>query len=184
MSTRLSIACGALFVLTTLIAGAGSLLLLPRVVMANTEQQQTACRVAGLRCAPPGVMMHQRVLADAGDRSVVNPDPDVLVSRAWIDVSAAPMLLHVPVFKNRVFTLQIMDGAGDRLALFTRRTPMATHDIAIAKQDWSGMPPRDTLLLRSSTDRVLIVLRIAADDEKDAVAVNTLQDEISLKKVP
>src|SRR5580704_5202736 len=54
-------------------------------------------------------LSHVRAFPDASFTAVVSPNADTLISLAWLDLAAGPLLLGVPDTWGRYYVLQIMD---------------------------------------------------------------------------
>ena len=53
---------------------------------------------------------HIRKLTTPKDTWVVTPNNDTLYSRAWIDLSNEPIILHIPPIKDRFFVFPILSS--------------------------------------------------------------------------
>ena len=75
-----------------------------------------------MRGLPSNHLMHVSAFPDASFRFIVRPNADTLYTNAWIDVSAEPILLHVPDSGGRFYLLQFMDAWTETFADQGKRT--------------------------------------------------------------
>ena len=111
-------------------------------------------------------------------RIVVAPNGDTRYSSAWLDVSAEPLVLHVPDAGGRYFVAEVMDAWTDVIADPTARVPgSAPRDYAIAGPGWNGTVPAGVTLVRSSTNDVWVLTRTRARPGDDAAAITAIQQQ-------
>lgn len=111
-------------------------------------------------------------------RIVVAPNGDTRYSSAWLDVSAEPLVLHVPDAGGRYFVAEVMDAWTDVIADPTARVPgSAPKDYAIAGPGWNGTLPAGVTLVRSSTNDVWVLARTRARPGDDAAAITAIQQQ-------
>ena len=111
-------------------------------------------------------------------RIVVAPNGDTRYSSAWLDVSAEPLVLHVPDAGGRYFVAEVMDAWTDVIADPTTRVPnSAPKDYAIAGPGWHGTVPAGVSLVRSPTNDVWVLARTRAKPGDDAAAISAVQQQ-------
>ena len=71
---------------------------------------------------PLNHLMHLRAFPNANFRLIVRPNADTLYSKAWLDVSEEPMLIHVADSGGRFYLLQFMDAWTETFADPGKRT--------------------------------------------------------------
>ena len=184
MKGRLSIICGAVLIVSALLAGVVYVVMLPRAITYGLERKLTNCATPQPACAPPGHFLHKRRLAGPEDRWVVNPNADTLYSSAWLDLREGPRVLHVPDMGQRYFSFQLLDAWTEVVGYVSRRTgDEKGGDYLIAGPDWNGLPPANVRrVLRAGTNDVWLLGRTLVDGEADLAAVTTLQDQFGLRK--
>ena len=126
---------------------------------------------------------HGRKFADASSKAVVAPNNDFLNSTAWLDLSAGPVILHVPDFGSRYYLAPLMDAWTNVFASpGTRTAGNGPHDFAITGPRWKGVLPAQLTEIKSPTDMVWILPRIhSTRTAEDVASVRLLQDMMTLK---
>jgi hypothetical protein len=143
----------------------------PLVLMEVTRRMTTIGRANGQ-------FVHMQSGPTPPFRIVVAPNGDTRYSSAWLDVSAEPLVLHVPDAGGRYFVAQIMDAWTDVIADPTLRVPSsAPRDYAIAGPGWSGTVPPGVTLVRSSTNDVWVLARTRARAGDDAGVITAIQQQ-------
>jgi hypothetical protein len=111
-------------------------------------------------------------------RIVVAPNGDTRYSSTWLDVSAEPLVLHVPDAGGRYFVAEVMDAWTDVIVDPTPRLPgSAPKDYAIAGPGWNGAVPSGVTLVRSSTNDVWVLARTRARPGDDAGTITAIQQQ-------
>jgi hypothetical protein len=112
----------------------------------------------------------------------VSPNNDTLYVLACCDVSAGPVVLHVPDTGDRYYVLQFVDAWTNNFAYVGRRpTGTAEGEFLLAPADYAVEVPDGMSLIRAPSDVFVIVGRVQVDGEADLEAVQTLQDEFTLR---
>lgn len=115
---------------------------------------------------------------------LIEDDPRVVVSSAWIDLSGPPILLRLPHTRGRYFSLTVMDTAGEPFASFGARTgDDAGLDLVLAGPNWRGEVRRNLRAKRSTSEACWAVSRIHAHsmlDRPDAIALARRQCVVPL----
>lgn len=106
---------------------------------------------------------------------LLEDDPRIILSSAWIDLSDGPVLVRLPHMHGRHFSLNIMDSAGQCLASMGSRTGDDDGlELVLAGPRWVGEVRRGLMARRSSSDMCWAISRIHAHsmlDRADAIAV-------------
>ncbi len=180
VSNGLSILCGGLFALGAVAGAVVSVAAIPADATDDLRRRLTTCALPGLGCAPTGTFLHQRAVDASLGVAFGPPDPDTLVSSAWLDLSSGPIDIAIPVTGRRFFALQVLNERGDRVALATAATiGRAGTKLRIAgPADATGAPTS----IQPGTARAWIVARFAVDGETDVPAVRALQDGLRLTR--
>lgn len=180
MRVRLSVLCGGLFVAAAAVAGAVTIADAPSRAMRDLRQRLTACALPGLKCAPPNTCLHQRETTAPLDRAFGRPDPLMLVSSAWVDLSAGPIRLDIPVNANRFFTVQVIDERDETIALAgSSTTGQDNGRLLLAGPSAREIGPN---AVRAPTEWVWVVARFAVADEADTAAVHEQQNALRLTR--
>jgi hypothetical protein len=125
---------------------------------------------------------HVRKLATPEDTWVVTPNNDTYYSRAWLDLSKEPIILHIPEIKNRFFAFPIGDFYHDAVAtLGWWNVGENGGDFALTAPNWQGVLPEGVEKVEVSTPLCWILARTLAIDEPNSVeSLNALQDKYTL----
>jgi hypothetical protein len=150
----------------------------PLVLMQVTKQTMTDVVVpdpATLK-APVGQFAHAMQVSAAGLKAAVFPTIDTLSSSAWLDLSAGPMVLHVPDTHGRYYAMELVDAWTDVVAsLGSRTTGTTAGDFAIVGPGWSGTLPAGVHRISSPTNLVWISGRTQVNGSADVAAVHAIQ---------
>ena len=142
----------------------------PLFELATAEYRQVnglAREVAG----PHGRFAHFRsdtrgALADHTSSWFKSPNPDVLYSSAWIDLSDDPWVIFVPKMDDIWYSVQVEDYFMNNTGYLSSRTIGGDGGFYLLAGDkWTGKLPwgvRD--VIRAPTDKIWVLLRIAASD--------------------
>ena len=127
---------------------------------------------------PPNALQHYRELTTVETQDITTPNNDTLYSRAWIDLDAGPVTLHIPESGDRYVSYAFMDMYGTNFAILgTRTTGGAARRVTlVGPKDTS----QDPLAMRSPTRWVWLLIRTLIEGEADRAAANALQDEMKL----
>ena len=126
---------------------------------------------------PANQFVHGRDLVDYRRRVVTTPNNDTLYSRAFLDLSAGPVRIHVPDTGGRYYSIALYDIFSNHFATIGRRlTGTLEGDFIVVGPHWQGELPEKARLVRSPTDDVLVLTRIVVDGAADLPAVRALQD--------
>jgi hypothetical protein len=118
----------------------------------------------------------------AADKTVVRPNVDTLYSSAFLDLSAEPVVVHVPNTEGRYYVMQMMDANTNVFAAPGKRTTgTAAHDFVVIGPGWrKAMSLGMTMTsIRSPTNTVWIINRIQLNGDKDVEPVNALQKQFA-----
>jgi hypothetical protein len=104
-------------------------------------------------------------LATPETASFAAPEPDVLLSSAWVDVGAEPYALFVPPMDGRWWSLQLVNPFGGVDGVLSSRTVGSVGGWhLLAQAGWEGERPPGLMEdeLRSAAPVTRLLLRIAA----------------------
>lgn len=110
-------------------------------------------------------------LADAASREVTTPNNDTLYSSAWLDLAGGPVILDVPMIPNRYASVHLMNLYTDADAVFAAAKG---GRFLIVGPDWKGKAPKDTKLVRASTNDAWLLVRVLVDGPDDLAAASGL----------
>ncbi|MGF9909732.1 DUF1254 domain-containing protein [Brevibacillus porteri] len=124
---------------------------------------------------------HHQALPGAEYRGVVSPNHDTLYSAAYLDLTQGPLILQVPDFGERYYTIQLMDAWTNSFEYIgTRTTGTKAGQYVIVGPQWEGELPDNLKVIKSPTNTVLAGGRILIDGEKDIPNVTALQKQMTI----
>ena len=126
---------------------------------------------------------HTRTLSTPETAVVTAVNSDTLLSRAWIDLSRGPLVIHLPDTADRYYSLALMDIFTNNFAVPGRRT-MGTAAVRflLAGPQWDGAAPAGMKMIRSPTNAVWALVRILVDGPDDVAAVHAIQDQLAISR--
>lgn len=134
-----------------------------------------------LKGVPMNSFSHATELATP-DTPFVSVNNDTIYSIAMLDLSAGPLLLHVPDAAGAYYVLQFVDAWTNNFAYVGRRaTGTAEGEYLITPPGWEGAVPDGATRISAPTSVVAIIGRWACDGPEDLPRVVALQAELSLK---
>ncbi len=142
-------------------------------------QYAQMCRQYSVEGWALGAFLHERELARPGFAAFRVPNVDTLYSNAWLDLRDGPVIVDLPDFGDRYYTLNLLDGFGNA-ANISRRT------IGDARQIWLVSPtddtevPSDAVRLRVGSELMWVLMRIQVVG--DEAEVHRLQDAVVLRR--
>ncbi|MDT6961840.1 DUF1254 domain-containing protein [Cupriavidus sp. SZY C1] len=146
----------------------------PLVLMDVTREVMTAR-------TPANSFNHHRALPDAALASGVSANADTLISTAWVDVSAEPVVLSVPDTGGRYYVMQMVDAWTNVFAAPGKRTTGTRRGaFAIVGPDWRGTLPKGVTEVRAPTGMVWLIGRFQTNGKGDYGNVHRLQDQLRL----
>jgi hypothetical protein len=145
----------------------------PLVLMDVMRQVHTAH-------TPMNTLHHERALPDPSTNAPF-PNPDMLYSTAWLDVSKEPMVLSLPDTKGRYYVFPMLDAWTNVFSSPGKRiTGTGKEAFAITGPTFKGSLPADISEIKSPTGMVWIDGRTQTNGKGDVGAVAKLQDQYRL----
>jgi hypothetical protein len=102
---------------------------------------------------------------------LATPDPDVLVSSAWLDLAPQPFVLWIPPMDGHWYSVQFEDAFTNDVATLSSRTIGSVGGwYLVAAKDWQGEKPPGLMMdeVRVATPIAWMLLRIGATRENAA----------------
>ncbi|RJF95536.1 DUF1254 domain-containing protein [Noviherbaspirillum saxi] len=125
--------------------------------------------------------IHTRQLLGPQHRQVVTPNNDTLYTNAWLDLSEAPVLIHVPDSGDRYYVLGLLDFYSNPFAYIgTRTTGNAAGRYVLHGPSWTGELPEGATPIACPTNAVWIIGRIMTAGPEDLQAAHAFQDTFHL----
>jgi hypothetical protein len=130
---------------------------------------------------PANTLIHITQPATPAERLVVLPNADTLYSNARLDLSAGPVVVHVPEERGRYYVLQLLDAYTNTFGYIGRRTT-GTHpgDYAITPPGWQGTLPAGVHRIGAPTPTVWLLGRTLVSGPADVVHANAVQHGYTL----
>jgi hypothetical protein len=127
---------------------------------------------------------HQRECTTPSTARVTNANADVLKSTAWLDLSRAPLLIHVPDAGDRYCSLALMDFFTNNFAVLGRRAAgTAAGDFLLAGPQWDGAAPAGVVVIRAPTNSVWALARTLVYGPEDLATAHVLQDQFAISRL-
>lgn len=129
-------------------------------------------------------LSHQRKLTDASYRDGGRPNTDTLYSVSWADLRSEPLIITLPNFGKRYFSVQLVGFDSDNFDYIgSRSTGQQGGSFALVGPDWKGTLPEGVKALKPAhTAWILVLVRILVEEgEAELREVRTLQDQIRLQ---
>jgi hypothetical protein len=123
---------------------------------------------------------HDRELAGPGYEAFLTPNADTLYSNAWLDLTHGPILIDVPEFGGRYYTLNFLDMYSNATNISTITAGGDAGRYLVAAPDWDGPVPSDVTVFRVATGYMWILMRIFVDGPDDLAAGRELQDAVQI----
>ena len=117
------------------------------------------------------------------NKAVVRPNVDTLYTTAFLDLTAEPVVIHMPDMHGRYDVMEMMDANSNVFAAPGKRTTgTGAHDFVVVGPGWKQ--PVETLAgmteIRSPTNAVWVLNRTQLNGEGDIKAVNAIQNEFAM----
>jgi hypothetical protein len=148
--------------------------------MEQAHARLTQCALPGLQCSPEGVFLHQRSADVPLDRSFGPPDPNVLISSVWVDLSTRPWRLAIPASGSRYLAIDVLDMNASHVTVPPGDAAGGAATVLMRDGRDSAAAAGATHVI-VGTDRVWVVVRVAFDGETDGPAVNAFQNDLRIE---
>jgi hypothetical protein len=112
---------------------------------------------------------------------VAGPNVDTLYGLAWLDLTPAPQILHVPDTNGRYYSIQLIDTYANSFDYVGRRvTGTKEGRFAITGPGWKGELPPGVRRIEAPTNHMLALTRTLVAGEKDLPAAQAVQAQYTL----
>jgi hypothetical protein len=106
---------------------------------------------------------------------LADEDGTIVATSAWIDLKGGPVIVRLPDERDRLLTLTLVDTAAAPIASFGSRTGHAGGaDLALVGPAWRGELSGGLTALRTTSDQVWAITRLAALSVGDVKAAEDL----------
>jgi hypothetical protein len=152
----------------------------PLVLMELTRRTMTNVALPEDGKGPMNRFGHKKAFPDARFTDVVRANADTLYSMLWFDVSAEPLVIHVPDSGGRYHLLPMLDMWTDVFASpGSRTTGDEAQEFAITGPKWRGPPLRHVTEIRSPTEQGWMLGRTQTNGKFDYTAVHRFQSGLT-----
>ena len=120
--------------------------------------------------------------ASASKLATTGVNRDTLYVAGWLDLSKGPLVLHVPNFSGRYYSVQFTDPSKSINFAYvgTRTTGTKAGDHLIAGPGWKGAVPQGMTQISSPNNSVLVFGRILVYSDNDLPTAYGLAKQILL----
>jgi hypothetical protein len=158
---------------------------IPLMEFERQAQQQTSVTVPNdLSDAPLNRLGSDSQLnsPQPGHQVFVQPNVDTLYTMGHLNLTAGPIVLHVPrVANHRYYVFQFLDPYTNTFAYVgTRTTGDGAGSYLITGPGWHGTVPKGVHQIRSSYERVWLCGRTLVNGARDLAAVHRIQKQYRL----
>ncbi len=107
---------------------------------------------------------------------------DTLYVIGWLDVTKGPLVLHVPDFSGRYYSVQFTDPSQNINFAYVGKRTIGTQagDYLITGPGWQGQLPQGMQQIASPNHSVLVVGRVFVENDADLPTAYGLAQQIQL----
>jgi hypothetical protein len=154
---------------------------LPLLVLNATFETMTSINVAQGAFGPVNQFNHVRSPNTASSTTVVAPGATGLSSIAWLDLTAEPMVLHVPAATDHDYVLALINPYTENLRNFSGASGTTPGDYVIAGPGQQAATiPSGATRVDVDASRIWIIGSTQLKGADDVAAVNRIQDGYTL----
>jgi hypothetical protein len=120
--------------------------------------------------------------ASGSNLMTVGVNHDTLLTGGWLDLSKGPLVLRVPDFSGRYYSVQFTDPSDgtDFAYVGTRTTGTQAGDYLITGPGWKGQVPSGMTQISSPNNSVLVIGRVLVYSDSDLTTAYDLAKQITL----
>lgn len=120
--------------------------------------------------------------AGASKLATTGVNHDTLYIAGWLDLSNGPLVLHVPNFSDRYYSVQFTDPSKNINFAYvgTRATGTKEGDHLITGPHWKGAVPQGMRHISTPADSVMVFGRVLVYNENDLPAAYDLAKQMQL----
>ena len=130
------------------------------------------------------VFHHDRNLAGPGYQAFLTPNADTLYSNAWLDLSRGPVIIDVPAFGARYYTLNFLDMYSNATNISSLTAGGEAGRYLVVTTGWDGPAPEGMPVFRVATAYMWILMRIFVDGPDDLDIGRQLQTAVKVTAMP
>jgi hypothetical protein len=111
----------------------------------------------------------------------VGVNHDTLLTVGWLDLTRGPLVLHVPDFSGRYYSMQFTDPYDvDFAYVGTRATGTQAGDYLVTGPGWRGQVPSGMKPIPSANNSVLVIGRVLVYSDSDLPTAYNLAKQIQI----
>jgi hypothetical protein len=137
-----------------------------------------------LYAEPPALFadpLHTALPPGSSKLMTVGVNHDTLLTVGWLDLSKGPLVLHVPNFSGRYYSVQCADPFDTAFAYVgTRATGTQAGDYLLVGPGWKGEVPSGMRQIASPNNSVLVIGRVLVYSDSDLWTAYNLARQIQL----
>lgn len=120
--------------------------------------------------------------AGASKLATTGVNRDTLYVAGWLDLSKGPLVLHVPDFVGRYYSVQFTDPSKNTNFAYvgTRATGTKAGDHLITGPAWKGVIPQGMTQVSSPNNSVMVFGRVLVYDDNDLSTAYDLAKQMQL----
>jgi hypothetical protein len=120
--------------------------------------------------------------AGASKLATTGVNRDTLYVAAWLDLSNGSLVLHVPDFSNRYYSMQFTDPSKNINFAYvgTRATGTKAGDHLITGPGWKGVVPRGMNQVSSPNNSVMVFGRVLVYNDSDLATAYDLAKQMQV----
>ena len=120
--------------------------------------------------------------ASASKLATTGVNRDTLYVAGWLDLSKGPLVLHVPDFSGRYYSVQFTDPSNNTNFAYVgkRTTGTKTGDYLIAGSGWKGTVPNGMRQISAPNNSVLVFGRVLVESDGDLSTAYGLAKQLQL----
>jgi hypothetical protein len=120
--------------------------------------------------------------ASSSNLMTVGVNHDTLLTVGWLDLSKGPLVLRVPDFSGRYYSVQFTDPSDgtDFAYVGTRTTGTQAGDSLLTGPGWKGQVPSGMTHISSPNNSVLVLGRVLVYSDNDLSIAYELAKQIKL----
>jgi hypothetical protein len=120
--------------------------------------------------------------ASASKLATTGVNHDTLSTAGWLDLSKGPLVLRVPDFSGRYYSVQFTDPSKNTNFAYvgTRTTGTQAGDYLITGPGWNGQVPSGMTHISSPNNSVLVLGRVLVENDSDLSTAYDLSKRIQL----
>ena len=125
--------------------------------------------------------LHTSLPPGSSNLMTVGVNHDTLLTVGWLDLSKRPLVLHVPDFSDRYYSVQFTNPFNTDFAYAgTRTTGTKAGDYLITGPNWEGQLPGGMKQISSPDNSVLVIGRVLVYSDSDLSTAYDLAKQLQL----